>query len=82
MTPMLNDETLLNEGCAEIIQAANGIVFFKMAHFCFEIGFFDDSKSNFMRSLELFNSISDQYKLKFFNLFQEAFNCLGIMEYN
>lgn len=66
----------------EVVNAATGLIFFKIGHFCYEIGFYQDAQVNLIKSLEFFNLLNDAYKLKFFNLFQETFNCLGIMEYN
>ncbi len=78
MHPNLNEMT----EATELVNAATGIIFFKIGHFCYEIGFYMDAQVNLIKSLEYFNLLNDPYKLKFFNLFQETFNCLGIMEYN
>ena len=77
MHPHLNDRDP-----TESVNAATGLIFFKIGHFCYEIGFYQDAQINLIKSLEFFNLLNDAYKLKFFNLFQETFNGLGMMEYN
>jgi tetratricopeptide (TPR) repeat protein len=57
-----------------------GLLNFKIGMFYFELGTYEQAVLSFNTSLQLFNQLPDLYKFKFFNSFQEIFNCLGIIE--
>lgn len=63
-----------------MVKAAKGLICYKKGLFCFDCEMYQEAQIEFNRSLTLFNSLSEAYKLKFLNLFQDIFNSLGIME--
>ena len=63
-----------------VSHSIKGIVLYKLANLCFDLELFERSESLFRQTLETFNMLSDDRdKIRYFNLFQDSFNSLGII---